>query len=279
MPFGSEVLDMPEGIFTILRDLIRERTGMHFEGDRRMILADKLSPRALENGFSSFLDYYYLLKYGPGAEEEWPLVQDALSVPETYFWREMDQVHALVEVLVPRYLTAHPARRLDIWCAACASGEEPLSIAMALQEAGWFERASIRIRASDASQSALARARSGSYRARSFRSLPAVLREKYFTQAGEMWQIDARLQARVEWAQVNLMVEEQIAPFLGSTFIFCRNVFIYFSPATIAQTVRRFHRSMPRPGYLFTGAAESLVRNPAGFDLREVAGAFVYVVE
>ena len=89
MPFGSEVLDLPEGVFTILRDLIRERTGMHFEPDRRGILADKLSPRALESGFSSFLDYYYLLKYGPNADNEWPMVLDALSVPETYFWREM----------------------------------------------------------------------------------------------------------------------------------------------------------------------------------------------
>ena len=150
---------------------------------------------------------------------------------------------------------------------------------MALQEAGWFERASIRIRASDASRSALVRARSGCYRERSFRSLPPTLRDKYFTREGDIWKIDARIHGHVEWAQVNLMHEGEISPLVGTTFIFCRNVFIYFSPATMAQTVQRFSKGMPRPGYLFTGAAESLVRNPAEFDLREIAGAFVYVLE
>ncbi len=279
MAFGSEVLDMPEGVFTILRDLIHERTGMQFERDKRGILADKLSPRALECGFSSFLDYYYLLKYGPDADAEWPMVLDALSVPETYFWREMDQIRALVDVLVPRHIADHPSRPVEIWCAACASGEEPLSITMALHEAGLFKRASIRIRASDASRSALTRARSGCYRERSFRSLPPALRDKYFTRNGDVWQIDARLHDRVEWTQVNLMLEQEISPFVGSTFIFCRNVFIYFSSAAIAETVQRFCKGMPRPGYLFTGASESLVRNSAGFDLREIAGAFVYVLE
>jgi chemotaxis protein methyltransferase CheR len=279
MAFGSESLDLPEGVFTILRDLIREHLGVHFEGDRRAVLADKLSPRALERGFSSFLDYYYLLKYGPGSDEEWPLVMDALSVPETYFWREMDQVRALVDVLIPRYLSAHPATTVEIWCAACASGEEPLSIAMALSEAGWFERANFRIRASDASLAALGRARNGLYRERSFRSLPSSLREKYFTQTDGGWQVTSRLHERIDWAQANLMSAEQIAPFVRSPFVFCRNVFIYFSPISISKTLQGFAEGMPRPGFLFTGVSESLVRVSTDFDLREIAGAFLYVLE
>ena len=279
MAFGSESLDLPEGVFTILRDLIRDRTGVHFEPDRRKVLADKLSPRALERGFSSFLDYYYLLKYGPDVDAEWPSVMDALSVPETYFWREMDQIRALVDVLIPQYVSAHPGRGIDIWCAACATGEEPLTIAIALAEAGWFERAAIRIRASDASPTAIARARNGLYRERAFRNLPPALRDKYFTARPDGWQVASCLHARIDWASANLMAAEQIAPFAGSPFVFCRNVFIYFSPNTIAKTVQRFAEKMPRPGYLFTGVSESLVRIRTDFDLREMAGAFVYVLE
>ena len=279
MPFGCESLDLADGVFTILRDLIHERAGLHFDADKRGVLADKLSPRALERGFSSFLDYYYLLKYGPGSEEEWPQVMDALSVPETYFWREMDQVRALVEVLIPKYVSANPGKVVDIWCAACATGEEPLSIAMALSEAGWFERARFRIRASDASQAALARARSGFHRERAFRSLPQPLREKYFKETAGGWQIAPSLHARIEWAQVNVMAAEQTAPFACSPFIFCRNVFIYFSVSAISRTVRNFADGMPRPGYLFTGVSESLVRLATDFDLRDVAGAFVYVLD
>lgn len=279
MAFGSEALDLPEGVFTILRDLIRERTGAHFEADRRNVLADKLSPGALERGFSSFLDYYYLLKYGPEAETEWLAVMDALSVPETYFWREMDQVRALVDVLIPRFVAANPGKPVDIWCAACASGEEPLSIAIALAEARWFERAAFRIHASDASPAALARARTGRYRERSFRSLPPQLRDKYFTATGDGWQVASGLHSRIDWAHVNLMAADQIAPFVGSTFVFCRNVFIYFAPSTISKTVQRFAEGMPRPGFLFTGVSESLVRLSTEFDLREVSGAFLYVLE
>jgi chemotaxis protein methyltransferase CheR len=279
MAFGTESLALSEGVFTILRDLIRERTGLHFEAAKREVLADKLSPRALERGFSSFLDYYYLLKYGPGAEDEWPQVMDALSVSETYFWREMDQVHALVDVLVPQYSLAHPGKVIEIWCAACAGGEEPLTIAMALAEAGWLNRASFRIWATDASPSAIGRAQLGRYRERSFRALPPTLREKYFTPENGDWKVAQPLEAHIAWSRANLMNDGEIAPFIRSPFVFCRNVFIYFDANTIAKTVQKFAASMPRPGYLFTGVSESLVRLSTDFNLRELRGAFLYALE
>src|SRR3984885_1122349 len=102
MRFSSETLQLSPGEFAILRDLIRERAGIFYEDSKRDLLADKLSGRAIERGFDAFIDYYYLLKYGPGAEEEWRSVLDALSVQETYFWRETDQVRALVDVIVPQ---------------------------------------------------------------------------------------------------------------------------------------------------------------------------------
>jgi chemotaxis protein methyltransferase CheR len=278
MRFRSETISLPEAVFTILRDLIRERTGLCYEADQREQLADKLTSRALERGFDSFLDYYYLLKYGPGAEEEWPRVMDALSVPETYFWREIDQVRALVNVLVPEHVAAHPGAPVRIWCAACASGEEPLTIAMALDEAGWFSRAPIEIRASDASPSAVEKARRGLYRERSFRTLPLSLRTKYFTEETDgARRVAPGLHARVRWEVANLMAPDEAGPLARVPFVFCRNVFIYFSAATIARAVQLFAREMDRPGYLFVGVSESLVRVTADFELEEVAGAFVYV--
>src|SRR5277367_2276533 len=103
MRFSSETLHLSPSEFAILRDLIRERAGIFYEDNKREVLADKLSRRAIERGFDAFIDYYYLLKYGPGAEEEWRHVLDALSVQETYFWREIDQIRALVDVVVPRF--------------------------------------------------------------------------------------------------------------------------------------------------------------------------------
>jgi chemotaxis protein methyltransferase CheR len=272
----AHTLSLPESTFNILSDLIREHTGLQYDMSKRDLLADKLSPRALDLGFNSLLDYYYHLKYDPGAAEEWSRVQDALSVPETYFWRTAEQVHALVDVLLPSLAPAYATRPLTIWSAACASGEEPLTIAMALDMAGWFERLPIRIQASDASPAAIAKARTGIYGERSFRAMPPALRQKYFTAQGDRWRIDPEIHARVTWTTANLMCETEIAPLSRAPMIFCRNAFIYFSDQAIRQTVATFWRYMPDPAYLFLGSSESLLRITDTFELREIAGTFVY---
>ncbi|MDT7807769.1 MAG: chemotaxis protein methyltransferase CheR [Acidobacteriota bacterium] len=279
MGFNTGSLGLTGGADRLLRDLIHERTGLFFDNGKGDILTDKLSPLVIERGFTSLLDYYYLLKYDEAAQDEWLNVMNALSVPETYFWREMDQVRALVEVVVPRWFDAAGAGPLRIWSAACASGEEPLTIAMALDEAGWLARAPIEIYASDASTSAVERARRGVYRERSFRNLSPELRSRYFTQVGatQTWRVDAKLHAAVKWDVVNLMNEAEVAPLAAANVIFCRNVFIYFSDGAISRTVRSFAAHIRPPGYLFVAASESLLRLSADFDLQEIGSAFVYV--
>ncbi|HBB33629.1 MAG TPA: chemotaxis protein CheR, partial [Cyanobacteria bacterium UBA9273] len=199
------------------------------------------------------------------------------SVPETFFWREMDQVQALVRVLVPQYFASQSAKPLRIWSAACASGEEPLTIAIALNEAGWFERAPIEIYASDGSPRAIAKAKQGLYRERAFRNLPVSLQAKYFQQEQEGWRVLPELHSRIKWTTVNLMASVEVQPLATASVIFCRNVFIYFSEKAISRTVRLFFDAMPTPGYLFIAAAESLLKLTTDFELQEIGGAFVYV--
>ena len=146
---------------TILRDLVQERTGMLFDNEKGHLLLDKLTPLVIERGFQSFLDYYYLLKYDDRADDEWRRVLDAVAVQETYFWREMDQIRSLVDILVPQWVERHRGEPLRIWSAACATGEEPLTIAMALSEAGWFKKIPIEIQATDGSEAALRKAKCG----------------------------------------------------------------------------------------------------------------------
>jgi chemotaxis protein methyltransferase CheR len=279
MGFNTGSLGVTGGADRLLRDLIHERTGLFFDNGKGDILTDKLSPLVIERGFTSLLDYYYLLKYDETAQDEWLNVMNALSVPETYFWREMDQVRALVETVVPQWFAAYDAVPLRIWSAACATGEEPLTIAMALDEAGWLGRVPIEIHASDASTSAVEKARRGVYRERSFRNLPSALRAKYFTQEGatQSWRIDDKLKTSINWNVANLMNEAEVAPLSAAHVIFCRNVFIYFSDQTISKTVRSFAAHIRQPGYLFVAASESLLRLSADFELQEIGNAFVYV--
>ncbi len=277
---GSQIdtLGLSNAAVPLLRDLIHSRTGLSFDDGRLDLLADRLATLVVERGFTSFLDYYYLLKYDESGTDEWPKVMDALSVPETYFWREIDQIRAVVEVIVPALVCELRGAPLRIWSVPCASGEEPLTIAMMLDAAGWFERARIEIHASDASPAQLARARAGRYRERAFRSLPAALRERYFRREGDVWVPDADIRSRVtSWSVVNLMERERVEPLARAPVIFCRNVFIYFSTGGVRDVVDRFADAMPTPGFLCVGASESLLRVTSRFALEEIGGAFVYV--
>jgi chemotaxis protein methyltransferase CheR len=279
MAFEPENLGLSATGLPLLRDLIHERTGLFYDNGRYDTLADRLAPLVIERGFHTFLDFYYLLRYDElEAANEWRRVMDALSVQETYFWREIDQIKGMAGTILPALLRATGGKPVQIWSVPCATGEEPLTIAMVLNEAGWFERAPITIHASDGSRSAIDKARNGRYRERAFRSLPPWLRDKYFTQQGSEWQAAAHLHARVAtWSVVNLAAPQEWSAYAGSPIIFCRNAFIYFSPTSVKAVVEAFADRMPTPGYLFVGASESLLNVTDRFRLDDLESAFVYV--
>jgi len=263
---------VPEGVARLLRDLIHDRTGLFFEDTRMDGLLEKLEPLAHNRGCRSFLEYYYALKDG---EAEWQNAWEALSVQETYFWREMGQISALAQKIVPAWFGKSPAP-FRIWSAACATGEEPFTIVMALLEAG-FGSHPIEIVASDASPAALNKAEAGVYREKSFRTLPLELRLKYFQPVTGGWRLSEDVLRRVKFKRANLMEPGEVAPMARVQVIFCRNVFIYFSPHAIRQTVAMMASKIAVGGCLFVGASESLLRMTTDFELKEIAGAFAYV--
>lgn len=276
MQYRAESLGLVGHVTTLLMELIHEQLGLHYTPDDADQVGDRLAPLVIARGLTSFMDYYYVLKYTP-EPDDWLKVMDALAVQETYLWREIDQLRAVVDTLVPALVTAHRGRPLRIWSSACASGEEPLTMAMLLDEAGWFGRAPIQIVASDASPLAIARARKGEYTQRSFRNLPLSLRERYFMSHDNHWTAIPELHRRVSYDLVNLVAEDQVARYASAAVILCRNVFIYFSDRSIQRTLTLFERGMPSPSYLCVGVSESLLRRTSAFELQEIDGAFVYV--
>jgi chemotaxis protein methyltransferase CheR len=277
MPASTDTLTLsvPDGVPVLLRDLIHERTGIFFDPAQFDMLLDKLRDRALHHGCQSYLDYYYILKYEERGPDEWLRVMDAFSVQETYFWRELAQIVAVARDVAPNWFKTS-ASRLRIWSAACASGEEPYSIVMALLEAGLGHRP-IEVCASDASEAALAKARRGVYRERSFRALPVELQTKYFRRVADGWQIDPEVMRRVSFHRVNLISADDIGSLATAPIIFCRNVFIYFSPDAIRRTLSIFAERIPAGGHLFVGASESLLKLTTDFSLHEIDNAFVYL--
>ena len=275
MQYRVDSLGLSGGVTQVFRDLIHQRLGLFYEATNFDQLADRLAPLVVARGLGSFMDYYYFLKYSDEGEE-WTNVMDALAVHETYFWREIDQLRAVVDVVVPR-LARRVGSPLKIWSVPCSTGEEPLTLAMLLSEAGWFDRLPIEIIASDASPEAVAAARAGKYGPRSFRSLPACMRDKYFVSHDDRWTVVPELHRRISYDVVNLVADEEVGRHASAPIVVCRNVFIYFSEESIRRVLGIFERAMPAPGYLCVGASESLLRRTVAFQLQEVGGAFMYV--
>ena len=276
MQYRAESLGLVGHVTTLLMDLIHDQLGLQYKPSDADQLGDRLAPLVVERGLASFMDYYYVLKYSSGPDD-WLKVIDALAVQETYLWREIDQLRTVVDHLVPSLVRASRGRPVRIWSSACASGEEPLTLAMLLSEAGWFDRLPIEIIASDASPEAVAAARAGKYGQRSFRSLPTCMRDKYFVSHDDKWTVVPELQRRVSYDVVNLVASDEVGRHASAPIVVCRNVFIYFSEESIRRVLGVFERAMPAPGYLCVGASESLLRRTVAFELQELGGAFMYV--
>ena len=270
-------LELPDDVFRLLRDQIYRRTGMWFSDSSKYLLQKRLSPRARELNFDSFQKYFYFLEYDPRADTEFDQIFDLVTTNETYFFREPAQLAAFSEEIVPEILLRKPVKKVRIWSAGCSTGEEPYSIAMLLQEAGWYEQASFEIFASDINQQVLAKARRGSYRESAFRATSATLREKYFNrEADGSWRLHDDVRNRVQFGRVNLYDESRVSLLGLLDVVFCRNVIIYFDDSSKKVVVNNFYQRLNDGGYLLLGHSESLISLSTQFKLRHLKNDMVY---
>lgn len=261
-------------VFAIFSALITEKVGIHYDLADRELLGDKIAARALEAGFVSLLDYYYYLRYDPGGAAETDALIDALVVGETYFFREMAPLEvAVAEVVAP---SVAAGARPRIWSAACATGEEPLTIAMLLARQGILDQ--VEIVATDVSERALWRARAGCFGPRSIRSHapPPPYAARWITQAAGGVAVSAELRRAVEWRRLNLLDEAGIASLGRFDVIVCRNVLIYFHDNTARRVVGCLAGALRQGGVLLVGVSESLLRLGTALCCEERGGAFVY---
>jgi chemotaxis protein methyltransferase CheR len=260
-------------VFVILNGLIEERLGMHYALADKSLLESKVSTRALELGFDSLLDYYYYLRYDDADGSEFDLLTEALVVNETYFFREYDQLQAVLA----RYIapTIERGARPRIWSAACATGEEPASIAMWLEQRGLLD--SVELVATDVSQAALNIARKGQYRLRSLRQIPpGVDHPKWIREQGSGLVLDARIRDAIQWRKLNLMEDASVRELPSFDLILCRNLLIYFREDVARRVVERLTDRLTPNGVLLVGVSESLMRFGTRLNCEEHDGVFIY---
>lgn len=265
-------LSLSPQVFMILSSAIEQRLGLHYRAEDSDLLASKVSPRALERGFDSLLDYYYFLRYDAEGPAELDALAESLVVGETFFFREAEQLIAAIDTLLaPRLMEGARPR---IWCAACATGEEPLSLAMLLDNRGMLDRCTIV--ASDLSRRSLGRAREGEFRGRSLRLLPHPEQRGHLITKGECAVASPRIVSAVDWRRINLIDEHAIAGLGIFDLVLCRNVLIYFSDETTRRVVRNIEGALSPGGALAIGVSESLIRFGTALECKERGGYFFY---
>lgn len=266
-------LPLSPQVFAILSALVEERAGLHYAPADRELFAEKVSARALEGGFESLLDYYYFLRYDESGAAELDELVDALVVHESYFFREREQLEWLVDAfLVPR---AAKGRRLRVWSAACAGGEEPLTLLMLLHDRHIAPL--VEVVASDVSERVLERARAGVYSGRALRhqARPELVARWLGERDGRVTAPRTLVDA-VEWRRVNLVRPDEVAALGRFDAILCRNVLIYFADATAQRVVDALTAQLAGDGVLLVGVAESLLRFGTSVACEEHGGVFVY---
>ncbi|MFT3914267.1 MAG: CheR family methyltransferase [Anaeromyxobacteraceae bacterium] len=268
-----------EPVLADLAALLKERVGLNVRADGHAALRLAVVARLDELPDVRDGAAYHDVLRGAGGDDELRRLLPLVTVGKTSFFRDERQFGAL-EALLPKLL-ARPrggGRRVAIWSAGCATGEEPYSIAMACAEAG-AEPEHVELVATDVNPEAVAHALRGEYEARRLREVPERIRETYFEVSGERPHVRPLLRRYVTAIRAHNLVSASFPrPSDGGGWdvIFCRNVIIYFDTATTQQVLTLFHGNLSPGGYLFLGYSESLFRLFEGFELTEVAGAFLY---
>lgn len=260
---------------TPFKELVRHRCGLVLEGNNEDKLAAVLEQRiGLCNVNPG--DYYARLY---GDHQEFQELVNLLTINETYFFRESEQIQLLTDTLAPRLLARRGANLpLRILSAGCSSGEEPYSILMALQEKfGDSSCALFSLAGGDIDTQVLAKARAGCYGEFSFRGVSDTIKSRYFQRDPFAWRLRDELRKRVEFHRLNLLAESFPAKLQGFDVIFFRNVSIYFDTATRRLIQRNLASLLKEDGYLIIGTAETLANNLGELALVEEGGLFYFV--
>jgi chemotaxis protein methyltransferase CheR len=273
----DETIPLGEGEFRLLRDLIREYCGIFFDDGSRFLLERRLSRRLKLHHLSDFRDYYRLLLYDKKKDDELTAAIDVLTVNETFFFREKNQLTAFSDEILPEIReTNREKKRIRIWSAGCSTGEEPYTIAMLILEYGGLCGWDIEILGSDINQRVLAAARRGVYRKNSFRSTETYFVGKYFREEEGSFLVSEDVKRLVSFSCLNLLDPFKVR-FMGQMdVIFCRNVLIYFDHMARKKVVENFSSNLVEGGYLLLGHAESLINISTSFSLRHLKNDMVY---
>jgi chemotaxis protein methyltransferase CheR len=249
--------------FKQFRNLIYDQSGINLNDSKQALLKSRLRKRMAAVEIDSYSHYFDFVKKDKTGKELTILI-DSISTNVTSFFREIKHFEFLDKTIIPELVKDRKPSSGEVraWSSACSSGEEPYSILFSLLEnkeipSSW----KIKMLATDISTRILATAQEGFYEQRKISTVPKTMLIKYFTKDGtrnkNYFQIKQNIRSKIAFKKFNLTTPR--FPFNKKfSFIFCRNVMIYFDLPTRETLVNKFYEHLEDDGYLLIGHSESL---------------------
>lgn len=253
---------------------VREATGIALDETKGYLLESRLRPLIESFGMKSYGELVAAAKKNLDINNA---LIDAIATHETYFFRDNHPFELFRNKLIPDLLKKNPADCLYVASAACATGQEAYSMAMALQQMHCdLAKNRIRILGYDISQQVISKANKGEYtRFEVSRGLDSAMVERYFTKEGDIYRVKDELRAMVSFRRANLLSDS-----LGIQrfhIVFCRNVANYFLPQDRVRLFGRLTDCLVPGGVLVIGGAESLTGEVGDrFNRNEFQGSICY---
>jgi len=262
--------------FQYLAELIYTNAAIVVKDKHLPLLERKMSRFVEEQKLNNVAELVAMLKSQKNKALEHKLI-DAVTVNETFFFRDPLLFDDLRKHIFPEFIKMRATTKtLNIWCAACSSGQEPYTIAMVL--ANHFpelKKWKIRIIASDISEPVLETARNGIYTELEIaRGLPNPMRDRFFNKKGTVWQINEDIRNIIEFRKVNLI--QPLIGFPKLDIIFVRNVLIYFDTEVKQAIVLKLTKLLQPDGALLLGAGETMFSINENYELRDKQNSSIY---
>ena len=259
------------------RLFLEQACGIVLGDNKHYLISSRLTPLMAEFAAPSLSALLEQLKTDrhSGLRER---IIDAMTTNETSWFRDAGVYELLKKNILPE-LSKNRMLPINLWSAACSSGQEPYSISMSVQEfvstGPGRPGGDVQILATDISPSMLRQATDGRYdQAALVRGLSEERRLRFFTPLSTQWEVKPEIKKRVRFRELNLLMGFQG---LGRfDIIFCRNVLIYFSQDMKRDILTRATALLNPGGYLFLGSAESLATHSDSFEMLRFPEGIVY---
>lgn len=245
------------------RKYIYDLCGIYFQDNKKYLLESRLQKRINFLGLDSFDAYLDYIKYHPSRSNELRYLYEAITINETFFFRNQPQLDALVSSVIPDILNSSNKlnrNKIRIWSAASSSGEEAYSIAMTLMDLvkPKYPQIEFEIVGTDINLAMIETARRGIYREYSIRNTPPYYLKKYFKISGNTYEVDQNIRNMVTFKTLNLYDDISMKSMINFDIIYCANVLIYFDLKSKVRVVSHLYNSLYKGGYLFIGYSETL---------------------